>query len=261
MHPLSEQLAQQYISDFWSANHDITWLAVEEERQLQLDENTLLVGRVDARGRTPDGDLFFGEWKTASASKARRMADEKVKWRTDPQALTYGVLLGPETQRFTVRWALKTPKPQTDFEWYSYTLQEVEHWRRQLLGIAGEIRDWRSIQTEAWRTNRGNCYRYGVNYACPFIEGCHALDFHRVYGNPRVPHLEFERKLDKSNNDLVVLDASRVGDYLECPEAYRKKWEGRGFSETSEALIIGTDFHSLVATHLRSLIKGANANH
>src|SRR3954464_8125248 len=141
MAPTAEQLAQSFANDFWSANQEITWLAVEEERQMWLDEQTMLVGRIDARGRTPDGELFFAEWKTASASKARRMEEEKIKWRTDPQALTYGVLV-PETKRFTVRWMLKTPKPQTDFEWYTYTQAEVDSWRKQLLGVAAEIRAW-----------------------------------------------------------------------------------------------------------------------
>jgi hypothetical protein len=258
MHPQSEALASAFISDFWSANREIEWVAVEEERQLWLTPNTLLVGRVDARGRTSDGDLFFGEWKSGSAAKARRMAEEKVKWRTDPQALTYGVLLGGETNQFTVRWALKTNPVQTDFEWFTYTEAEIEHWRGQLLEIAHEIREHRMYDgVGPWRTNRGNCYRYGVKYACPFVDGCHSLDFNRVYGEPRTPHLAFERELvtTEQPSDLVIIDATRVGDYLECPEAYRKKWEGRGFHEESEALVIGSGFHELVANHLRALQK------
>ncbi len=259
MHPLSEELASAFIRDFWSANHEIEWVAVEEERQLWLSPNTLLIGRVDARGRTSDGDLFFGEWKSGSASKARRMAEEKVKWRTDPQALTYGVLIGGETKRFTVRWALKTKPAQTDFEWYTYSDAEIEQWRGELLSIANEIRLWRGPEHEGvklpWRTNRGNCYRFGVNYACPFVEGCHALDFNRIYGGARTPHLEFERNLIaiEQPSDLVVIDASRISDYLECPEKYRKTWEAPGYHEDSEALIVGAGFHELVANHLKSI--------
>lgn len=259
MNEQAEKLSRAFISDFWSANHEITWTAVEEERQLWLAPNVLLVGRVDARGLTSDGLPFFGEWKTASASKARRMNDEKLKWRTDPQALTYGVLLDGLTDRFTVRWALKTPQPATDFEWYTYTPEEVKHWRSTLLNLAGEIARDRVEHPEGpWLTNRGNCYRYGVAYKCPFIEGCHALDFARVYGAPRTPHLEFERSFDNRGGEVVVIDASRIGDYLECPESYRKKWEAPGFHEENDNLVIGSEFHSLVATHLRTLIAPPN---
>lgn len=254
MHPQAEALAQAFISDFWAANHDITWLAVEQEKQLWLSPNTVLVGRVDAEGLTGDGDPFFGEWKSASAGKARRMAEEKAKWRRDPQALTYGVLLG-ETRRFLVRWAIKTPRPTTDFEWYSYSEAEVDHWRSQLIDIASEIRESRIRRREPWRTNFGNCYRYGVAYACPFIDSC--PDGPSFNGSPRVPHLKIEREMKAGAlpSDLIILDASRVGDYLGCPEEYRRKWEDSGYSETSEALTIGSDFHSLVAAHLRTLIK------
>ena len=261
MHPLAEALASQFIGDFWAANHEIEWLAVEEERHLWLDTDTVLVGRVDARGRTSDGDLFFGEWKSAGASKARRMAEVKATWRRDPQALTYGVLLGGETRRFTVRWALKTPRPTTDFEWYTYTHDEIIHWRVQLMEIADEIRAWRAAQNVTWRTNFGNCYRYGIKYACPFVAEC---PFTETPGSPRIPHLQEEAnikanwKLDNAfslSDELVVLDASRVGDYLACPESYRRKWEGAGFQEQNENLTIGSDMHTLIASHLRSLIK------
>ena len=194
-----------------------------------------------------------------------------MKWRTDPQALTYGVLV-PETHMFTVRWAikpndsLKTPKPPTcAFEWYTYTDAEVDHWRNQLLEIAQEIR-WNRLQDiehylagafeRPWRTNFGNCYRYGVRYACPFIEKCAQQKWGDSMGKPRTPHLAIEReiKLDKQPDDLVILDASRVDDYLGCPEQYRRKWEGEGFQEESEALTIGTDFHSLIAGHIKEMI-------
>lgn len=259
-HALAQQLADTFISHFWSADREITWLAAEQERFIHLTPNTILVGRVDARGLTGDGLPFFGEWKTLSAYKGRYIEDEKLKWRSDPQALTYGVLV-PETSRFTVRWAIKPDGkkgPRCDFEWYTYTEAEVSHWRSQLIDIADEIRAWRT-RSSPWRTNFGNCFQYGLKYPCPFVDKCHHQRWSESMDKPRTPHLAIERTgegLDKATlpPDTVVIDASRVGDYLECPEKYRRKWEGEGFQEESEALTIGTDFHGIIATHVRSLI-------
>lgn len=270
MHPQAQALAQAFIGDFWAANHEIEWLAVEEERYLWLDDRTLLIGRVDARGVTGDGDKFFGEWKSGSAGKARRMTEEKIKWRRDPQALTYGVLLNDETRRFTVRWMLKTPKPQTAFEWYTYTTEEVEFWHAELLRIAEEIRGRRLEGRVPWLTNFESCYKFGLNYACPFIHTCpHAVT--QKLGEGRIPHLLIEQEIKRGmlppwqgpiNADeyegrlasLVVLDASRTSDYLNCPESYRRKWEGAGYHEETESLTIGSDMHTLIASHLRSLM-------
>jgi hypothetical protein len=219
---------------------------------------------VDARGITADGEHFFGEWKTMSNYRARFMEEEKLKWKTDPQALTYGVLV-PETKLFTVRWAIKpnakakTPTVSFDFEWYTYTQAEVDHWRSQLIQIADEIRRNRKAGLLPWRTNFGNCFRYGIAYQCPFYGKCSTQDWASPMDKPRTPHLAFEREkkneLDKSIKDLVILDASRVGDYLECPESYRRRWEGEGHQEEGEALTIGTDFHAAIATSIKEKIK------
>ena len=266
MHALATNLADVFTRNFASADREITWVAAEEERSLLIAPNTLLVGRIDARGITSDGRPFFGEWKTLSNYKGRYIAEEKLKWRTDPQALTYGVLV-PETHLFTVRWAIKpyekakSPVVTCDFEWYTYTDAEVDHWRSQLIQMAEEIRNLRKGPIP-WRTNFGSCYRFGVRYACPFVDVCNAQAWSRSLGRPRVPHLVIEQKiitnakksLDKPPTDLVVLDASRVSNYLDCPEQYRRKWEGEGYQEESEALTVGTDFHSAIASHIRSLM-------
>ena len=250
---LAQNLADVFRRDFASADREIVWTAVEEERQLQLDPYTTLIGRIDARG-TIDGDPFFADWKTASAAKARRMEEVKAMWRSDPQALTYGVLLGGEARRFTVRWAIKTNPPQTAFEWYSYTEQEIVEWTRQLKIVANQIRDWRLRSPNGpWLLNRGNCFRYGVKYKCPFFETCPS---NAKIGPPRVPHTDLEARLAQTANpEMVVLSSSRVGDYLDCPEAYRRKWEGAGFNESSEALDVGTEFHSEIQDYLKGLMN------
>jgi hypothetical protein len=268
VHPLAERLAQTFQRDFAAADREITWLAAEKERSLALSPNTILVGRVDAEGINSEGQLFFGEWKTMSNYRARYMDEEKAKWRSDPQALTYGVLV-PETSLFTVRWAIKPYAKAkdggvctTDFEWYRYSQSEIEHWRRTLLAIADEIRARRKMGVP-WLTNFNNCYRYGMKYACPFIDRCHHQRWQESMNHPRTPHLKIEPTilLDNGEPDLVILDASRTGDYLDCPESYRSKWEGEGYQEESEALTIGTDFHAAISSAIKTRIKTGDGVH
>jgi hypothetical protein len=256
MHSLASQLADNFIPHFSSADREITWLAVEEERQLELAPDTILIGKIDARGLTGDGVPFFGDWKTISNSRARYMDEEKVKWRTNPQALTYGVLV-PEVKLFLVRWAIKPPKrggpAGADFEWYTYTQAEVDHWRSQLIGIADDIRACRRREVIPWRTNFSTCYKYGMAYACPFVDAC----MNQSWQTPgeRKPHSALEAKwLDNRDESLVILSSSRVSDWLDCPESYRSKWEGKGFTEESETLAVGSDFHKLMEGHYGAMI-------
>lgn len=222
-----------------------------------LDADTVLVGRVDAQGLA-DGEPFFGEWKTTSGWNKNKMGDVKQTWRLDPQALTYGVLI-PEAKKFTVRWAIKSNPPMADFEWYTYTADEVEWWRRQLLQYAYNIREYRQ-HVAPWQPNLTNCFKYGVKYRCPFFdEGCSQLQFgaRPSHMSARTPHLTIERDIVSitTSPNLVVLDASRVETFMTCAERYRRTYEGAGASEESEAMTIGTDFHSLYAAHLRGIME------
>lgn len=273
MHPQAEQLANAMIRDFWGADHEIEWTAVEREVEMWLDDRTVLVGRIDGEGLT-EGDPFFGEWKTIGVNGARDMEFVKQTWRMSPQSLTYGVLK-PDTRRFTVRWAVKSTVPATHFEWYTFTQAEVDWWRTELLNIAAMIRHNRLFRVQPnWPTNFDGCYKYGKNYPCAFVHQCRALRFDDVPEGitERIPHLAVERKLlateqkdlDGSltlgdDREVVILDASRVETWLQCNEKYRRLYEhfreGEGLHEEGEALVIGTDFHTIYGNHLRSLIK------
>jgi hypothetical protein len=266
MHAEAERLATAFIRDFWSANHDIRWLRLEHERMLWLDKHTVLVGKIDAIGKTMDGEMFFADWKTASKKKARFMDTEKRQWRMNPQALTYGVLLNDEKiWRFTVRWALKTDPATTNFEWYEYSDAELAFWQSELLKVAQQIRSLRG--TQPWPVNLHHCTRYGETYACPFRdEGCWKKNFEHVPESmkPRGDgHLKIEALIRHdyvgSLADLVVLDASRVSDWMACHEFYRRLWEDEGLTESSEALTIGTDFHLLIDAHLEQIKKEQDA--
>ncbi len=267
MHAQAEALADAFKRDFWAADHEITWTAIEQERFLWLSPETLLIGRVDAQGLTSDRDPFFADWKSASIKKGgKNMTNTKAMWRTDPQALTYGVLLADDVRRFTVRWVIKSNPPTTDFEWYTYTAAELAIWRDNLLHIADDIHRYRRTKPNGpWLLNRGNCYRYGLQYACVFANDCPS---NNIIGPPRQPHsgLEADTKtgalpgLATSENmsNFVILSSSRVSDFLNCPEQYRRKWEGQGLNETSEALTVGQDFHEIIANYLRSLMPSGN---
>jgi hypothetical protein len=255
---LAESLAEGFIKDFWSSNHELRWTQLEAEAIYWLDKRTVLVGKRDGLGWTSDGKPFFGDWKTASLNKKRFIKDEKARWRMSPQALTYGLLNTGLANHFTVRWVFKTEPVTTDFEWYEYSEAEIDWWRTQLLNIASEIRELRMKDQINWPLGLEHCTKYGEKYKCPFRDqGCWALNFNYVPDQmqPRTQsHLAIENalldkhKLDMS--DLIVLDATRVGDWIGCHELYRRMWEGQGLREENENLEIGSRFHEIIAAHL-----------
>ena len=249
--------------DFFSADHSIKWVAAEELHTLWLDARTAIVGTIDAQGETEDGRRFFADWKTLNKRKAANMQQVKAEWRMDPQALTYGLLLGDAIREFTVRWAIKGQPPTTDFEWYSYTAAELVWWKGELLNAADELRRLRNGKVLQWPTNLTNCTRYGWNYRCPLYDnGCPKLNFEHDPGLPKRTHnVEIEEKLALEHEmkghppgDLVVLSSSSLEKWLGCKEQYRRFYEGDGMEETSEALQLGTEFHLLMKEYYRSLI-------
>lgn len=253
------RLVNGWTGHFWNPDHEIQWLAAEQEMSLSLDPHTLLLGKVDAIGRTPSGELFFGEWKTANP---RERTTWKQVWRMNPQSLTYGVLAShhwPGCRRFTVRKAFKSEPPAYDHAWFSYSEAELEHWRGELCRVATEIRVYRKQSTENWPVNHQNCFRYGIKNACEFFEpACSQLDFAAKPNGAlvRISHLDSERRLNASDPELVVLDATRVKMWLECRERYRRTYEENVAVPVAEgsALDIGTTFHEMIGHHYTSLI-------
>lgn len=264
MHPLAVKLADAFVRHFWSADQSIRWTNAEREFKVELAPKVWLVGRVDAEGINEAGEPFFGEWKTIG-SKAD-LEFQKQAWRFDPQALTYGLVF-PAGTMFTVRWAQKpwvrkdgSHKPiLCDFEWYSYTEAEVEMWRKEVLDIAGTIRALRLQQREHWPLNPSNCFKYGPMYPCPYFwGGCSKLNFTSVLPGhePRVSHLETERQMVAAGVDpeVVILDATRIEEWLACSERYRRQYEaattgGGHRDQGGEALLIGGDFHAILKEH------------
>ena len=257
--PDVDSLASGWVSHFWSADHSLTWHWAELEHSLWLTPNTLLVGRMDAGGENENG-LFFGEWKTANP---RERNTWKQVWRMNPQSLTYGVLandyfkrtLGRGCSQFTVRKAFKSSPATYDHAWYSYSNAELNHWRGQLIRIGAEIR---AAGAGPWETNWDNCFKFGINYACPhFEDGCSKMKWDiPMDAVRRVSHLEIERRLNATERDikgLVVLDATRVKTWLTCRERFRREYVENVATPVGEALQIGIDFHEAVGRHYQTL--------
>lgn len=250
---------------FTEADAKFEILHVEPEMFLWLDPLTLLIGRVDLIAKDAMGNGFFGEWKTMNP----RRADEwRVGWRMSPQALTYGVLTSgglvvgsedavlPKLSRFHVRVAFKSTPPSYDWDWFVYDQPELDHWRSEVLEVAGDIRG-RRLNNPAgpWMPNFTYCDRYGRRYLCPYFgNNCSKLAFNNTQGYlPKVSHLEFERASSFADNRVVVVDASRIETYLNCHERYRQEHEQRITVPPDEALEIGSAFHAGLAAYYRQL--------
>jgi len=261
---------------FASADRDIEWLDAERPAHAWLHEGLLLVGVIDAIGRTSTGELFFGEWKTANPREKKTW---KQVWRKNPQSLTYGVLMDyspsiwPGCSRFTVRKAFKENVPTFDHAWYKYSASELAHWSRELCGIASEIKEYVREGLKPWPTNFSRCFRYGMDYRCAYFDaGCNLEQWDMVpaealgrVGSPAIslptgPDAALARAAEElafhpNRKDVVVLSASQVADWLDCRELFRKNSMEGVKMPPGEALQLGSDFHHQIGEHYKSLIK------
>jgi hypothetical protein len=237
---------------FSAADREIRWLDAEVKAFRWLSPRVLVVGVVDALGINAQGKKFFGEWKTASPRDEKTW---KEVWRKNPQSLTYGVLLGDEYSTFVVRKAFKKAVPTYDHKWYSYSQGELEHWKRELLGIAREMRLYNE---KPWPTNFGDCFRYGPNYVCPFFEhGCGKENWDYVPLGSLVKQEQdwVAQEAAGGEGDVVVLSPTRVETWLRCRERFRKQYIERIETPATEALTLGKDFHAMLAEHYKELIE------
>jgi hypothetical protein len=87
-------------------------------------------------------------------------------------------------------------------------------------------------------------------------------------GAKREPHLEIERRLNepdvqanppysftKNAPDLVVLDATRVKEWLGCREKFRREYVHNVATPMTEALQLGIDFHDEMGNYYQGLVK------
>lgn len=296
--PTSEIIVEAYLKHFHKADSNIEWLDAELEFDLWLcpkdceqcgglgyiieaDPNdpyalpctfskTLLVGRIDAVGKTADGELFFMDLKTKNPPPRTRINEWKQTWRMSPQALTYAIGVSKkykDLRRFTVRMCYKSNPPSFDFEWFRLSAAEIAWWKTEILRTADEIRRLRK-GAQPWPPNFQRCFKYGQNYVCPFFEpACSKLDWNGMPegAKPRIlSHLQIENEWkerltgsfgQQMRKGLVILDATRLTLY-ECREAYRREYEEGGVeTEKGIAADIGIDFHNLLDARYKMLIK------
>jgi len=258
-YPTVDELVSGWISHFWAADRALAFREVEREVSAPLRPGVLIVGILDAIGSD-----FFADWKTANP---RSRTDWRDKWRFNAQTLTYGWLvraLGLPGRRFTIRMAFKSVPPTYDYEWFEYTDAELDMWSGELNRIADAILDARTrydarflgedADTGAnhWALNPQSCLRYGAKYPCPFLHQCtHQLWSQKPSGSiERVSHLRTERDIALPDGTLL-LDATRVDTWLECPEKFRRIYEQNIAEPPSEALQTGQEFHRVLAEYYR----------
>jgi len=254
---------------FAAADATIEWLHSPLQLQTELAPGVWLVGELDAIGRSQD-ELFFGEWKTANPRERKTW---KQVWRMNPQSLSYGVLAAtrwPELERFTVRKAFKEQVPTYDHAWFRYSQAELEHWRREVIQIATEIRSYGPALTlgrrPPWPTNFSRCFRYGPNYACPFFEcACNKLDWAAVPagatsgGDPTWSMTQQHQAILAKDANAIVLSPTTVADWFDCREMYRRKHVELVTPGKNDALTLGGAFHAELATYYTSFIKPKEA--
>ena len=290
--PVSEQLVEGYLKYFAKADSNITWLESELEIALWICppscdacagkgymedgqecpfSKTVVMGKIDTVGQTADRELFFMDLKTSAPPPRNRINEWKQSWRMSPQALTYGLLIlqkYPDLRRFTVRRLYKSSPPTFDFEWFRFALPEIEWWRGELLRTADEIRRYRKEKREHWPPNFQRCFKYGLNYICPFFNpACSQLKWSAVPegATPRThSHLKIEDDFHAANTGtfgqpirkgVVILGASRMETW-ECRERFRRNYEEGGVNEPEAiARSIGTNTHALLDQFYRMKIK------
>jgi hypothetical protein len=288
--PLAESLVSGYLKFFAKADANIKWLDAEREIEMWLCPpececchglgyvdgqpcpfaKTVVMGKIDAIGQTEDGEIFYGDWKTSNPPPRSRLTEWKFSWQMSPQALTYGLLiqrLYPTCRRFTVRRLYKSTPPSFDYEWFRLSDAEIQWWKGEILRTADEIRRLRK-GSQPWPPNFQRCFKYGVNYKCPFFDpACSKLDWNGMPegATPRVKsHLGIENAFVAANTGtfgqhlrkgIVILGASKLEMY-ECRERYRRNYEEGGVEEPrAEAREVGTEVHSLLEVRYRGLIQ------
>jgi hypothetical protein len=249
---------------FASADAQITWGGASERLEMELAPHVHLVGEMDAWGWT-GSDLFFGEWKTANPREKKTW---KQTWRMNPQSLSYGLLARkrwPGMRRFLVRKAFKEQVPTYDFCWFRYSDAELDHWQWQLGQMVADIL-CRLDGGETWGTNWNRCFKYGVNYVCPYFEcACNKLDFTAkpagatIGGDPTWSATLQRAAIRQRDPGALVISPTMIADWMDCQELYRRNYVELVTVVKNESLILGGQFHGELGTYYQSLVPAGVA--
>jgi hypothetical protein len=252
----AQSLALGWMRHFQQQDKSLLYTKAETAhfRLLEGSPRILLVGIIDA-----EGDDFFSEYKTASP---RGQKTWKKEWLLSTQALTYGLLTQSE-KRFLVRKAFKLATPVYDHEWFAFDPRDLEMWLRQVQLIGREIVNYNQNISTPWPLNTEHgCFAYGPNYPCYFWQsGCTKHNFDGpIPGSvdfENFPEFTGDNKLALTNEIAlhkpdIVLSSTRIKTWQRCREMYRRL-QTLAFPP-SEAMILGSRFHELIAAYNRTLI-------
>ena len=256
----AQSLALGWMRHFRQQDMSLPYTACETAYFRMLDNGILLVGIVDA-----EGDDFFSEYKTASPRGAKTW---KREWILSVQALTYGLLTGGE-KRFLVRKAFKSATPTYDHEWFAFDPRDLQLWEDQVQAIASEILALDKRGITPWQLNlEHGCFAYGPNYPCPFWHfGCTKHNFDSDIPGatsyedfPEFTGTNRSRLLDVIHEQQpeLVLSSSRIKNWMRCREMFRRLQHTT--FPPSDAMLLGSRFHELIAAYNRSLIKQRKAS-
>lgn len=255
---------------FAAADATIEWGGSSECIETEIAPGIWLAGEADAWGKTspdvnnPQGELFFGEWKTANPREKKTW---KQVWRMNPQSLSLGVLAAakwPGMSRFTVRKAFKESVPTYDHAWFRYSEAELAHWRAQLEQAALEIRAYRNTFPAAtpWPTNFKHCFRYGTSYTCPFFEcSCNRQQWQAqpagaaIGGDPTWSGTNQRLAILAGNREAIVLTPSTVETWFECRQRFKREQVELITPVKNEALVLGGEFHRALDSYYKTLVK------
>lgn len=242
---------------------------VEKPWHLWLDDNTLLVGVIDAIFEDEHG-LLLGEWKTKGAPKLTKAGvlykgDTEDDWLEDistgPQLAIYA--LSSPGARILVRAGLKsTPvsfwPTQSEKGIYSFTSEYLAHVRRALLNKAAQIRAARSIGQpfQLTGTHCTNKYRR----VCEFKHLCEKGQFAELdrffdLNNPAYLGAmdAINRTTQWNTKDLVVLSASSYQDASWCLQRHEYLLTDLVPKRDDVALEIGICYHAALAEIYRQI--------
>ena len=281
------RLVDHWIEEAAEFDSENETLAVEEKFYIELDPLTFVVGTQDRIFRTPEGEVCGSEWKS---TKHRTKFWNEEEWFgsiskshqvvTYAAGLRYGSFLsgvsfsgvGSPT-RILVRAVSKSNPPEL---WPDYRGRFVHVGSDRLVATMGAysataaaIRAMRRTGEHIWQVPGLQCENK-FRKVCPFYESCLAsevvptrlgLDSVLRGFSPGsktiVQHLVDVGKINVDNvGEVVVLSASSLSSYQQCPERWRRE-AGSAGEEESEALDVGTVLHAgLAALYEQQMKKG-----
>lgn len=282
------RLVDHWIEEAASFDEENETLAVEEKFYIELDPLTFVVGTQDRIFRTPEGEVCGSEWKS---TKGRTKFWGPEIWAegiekghqvaTYAAGLKFGSFLSGSIfegvgspVRILVRAVAKSSPPELWPDARGKLIEISGERLEAILGayqsVAEAVRGMRRSGALPWQVPGLQCENK-FRKVCPFYSSCLKQDFGgRGLGLERVlagfspgsqtivQHLVDVGKVREDNvGEVVILSASSLSSYQQCPERWRREGMSVGEGEEeSEALQIGTVLHAGLAALYEEQMKG-----